>query len=50
MKKISFVNIVERKYKMPPDWIDYCVEEKHINYDSYYEAMAEKEDLEMEDI
>lgn len=31
---------------MDIDWIPYEVEERHINYDEYYEAMAEKEDLE----
>lgn len=31
------------------DWISDCYEEKHINWDKYYEAMAEKEDREWED-
>lgn len=34
---------------MDIDWIPYEVEERHINCDEYYEAMAEKEDLEWED-
>lgn len=31
------------------DWIPYEVEEKRINRDAYYEAMAEKADAELED-
>lgn len=31
------------------DWTSYCYEEKDTNWDRYYEAMAEKEDLEWED-
>ena len=34
---------------MEIDWIPYYTEEKSINYDSYYEAMAEREDAEYED-
>lgn len=34
---------------MDIDWIPYEVEEKHVNYDRYYEAMTEKEDLEWSD-
>ncbi len=34
---------------MQLDWIDCCIEEKYTDWDIYYEAMAEKEDLEYED-
>lgn len=34
---------------MDIDWINYYTEEKYIDYDKYYEAMAEKEDLEWSD-
>ena len=34
---------------MQIDWIDCCIEERHVDYEKYYEAMAEKEDLEYED-
>lgn len=31
------------------DWTSYCYEEKDTNWDRYYEAMAEKDDLEWEE-
>lgn len=31
------------------DWISDCYEEKRINWDEYYEAMAEKEDIRYQD-
>ncbi len=31
------------------DWLYDCYEEKHIDLDEYYEALAEKEDLEYQD-
>lgn len=31
------------------DWTSDCYEEKHTDWDKYYEAMAEKSDLEWED-
>ncbi len=31
------------------DWISDCYEEKHTNWDKYYEAMAEKEDIRWEE-
>lgn len=34
---------------MDIDWINYCTEEEYIDYDKYYESMAEKADQEWED-
>ena len=34
---------------MPPDWTNFYFEEKQIDYESYYEYLAEREDERWED-
>ena len=31
------------------DWLDYCYEDNYIDYEAYYEALAEKGDIEYKD-